>query len=198
MEDRRSNVRDEDLIRTMRADPEAMDLFYRRHADGLYRYAVAVTRDPEAAKDAVQETMIAAWRNAGSFAGQSRVTTWLLGICRNKALDYVRRRGRSGQSEVAVEWALDCRDPRSEAESGKADPVGKGLEFWDAFSRLPAAQREVLLLVFQCGLSQQEAAEVLGIPKDTVRSRLYRARKDLRSLLSPATGSDGTGSDASA
>lgn len=183
---------DADLVRALKTDPGAMETLYRRHADGLYRYALALTGDAEAARDAVQETMLAAWRGSGEFAGRSKVSTWLVGICRNKVLDCLGKRGRAQARQSPAAGISDATRSGGREPGGHPDEARERLEFWDVFGRLPYEQREVLLLVFEYGFSQDEAAEALGIPKGTVRSRLYRARKNLHALLSPEAGTGGS------
>lgn len=174
LEDRLPGDQEKALIQALGTDPGAMDLIYRLYAGRLYRYASALTGDSEAAQDAVQETMLAAWRNSASFDGRSRPLTWLVSICRNKVVDMMRRKGRR---EVPVH----CPEDTAFNQMGIA--VGAKADFWDAFGRLPREQREVLLLVFYSGFSQEEVTRILGIPRGTVRSRVYRARKNLQAYL---------------
>ncbi|MEJ0006789.1 MAG: sigma factor [Steroidobacteraceae bacterium] len=68
----------------------------------MFHYARSLVRDPETAEEVVVDTMLAVWKDAGRFAKSSRLSTWILGIARHKALDAVRRRGRSGRLGQAV------------------------------------------------------------------------------------------------
>jgi RNA polymerase sigma-70 factor (ECF subfamily) len=160
-----------------RGDRSGMRRLYERYATPLYRFALVRLGEPGAAEDAVQETILAAWRGAAAFRGDSRVATWLFGICRNKVLDLARRR------EVVAEPAnLEVEDPagRSGGEPGAAV---ERLEFWEAFGRLGEAEQELILLVFHYGFSQKEVAGMLGVPVGTVKSRTYHARRRLKAAL---------------
>lgn len=190
MSDSAKDSQELDLIRSIGHDPRAMYRLYREHALGLYRFALALTGEPQAAEDAVQESMIAAWRDPSAFDGRSRVSTWLLGICRHKVLDALRRanRARNIEKRAASKMTSMISESQLPGRGGASPDVSARIEFWEAFGRLPLNQREVLLLVFHFGLSQDEASSVLGIPVGAVRSRVYRARTRLAALLENGTG----------
>lgn len=180
---------------------QVLESIYRQHADGLYRYALALTGDRGLAEEAVQETMVAAWRSYGTFEGRARLAVWLTAICRHKVLDLLRRRRDAGRRMDGGSGAgSDAWEDsgRMHAAGPSLAATGGGTEFWDAFGSLEYGQREALLLVFHYGFSQEEAALVLGIPKDTLRSRVYRGRKALKRLLdgeAPGTKRRASGTD---
>jgi len=158
--------------RMANGDGEAMAALQARHADRLFRFALSRLHDRDEALDVVQETLIAIWDAAGSFRGDSRPITWMLGICRNKVGERLRRK------RVSIE-------PLALAEML---PTGGGAEsaaeFWYALRRLDEDDRELILLVFHQGFSQQEVADMLGIPVGTVKSRTYHARRKFQKQLS--------------
>jgi RNA polymerase sigma-70 factor (ECF subfamily) len=162
-----------------------------------------VLRDPEQARDAVQEGFLKAYRALRRFEGRSRFYTWLYRLVLNVCLD-LRRRDRSGRH---VEWE---ETEAVEPWVGSAPLDGSGsLDFAPADAALrkelreqvaaaieavPGAARETLILREIEGLSYAEIAEALGIPKGTVMSRLHYARRRVRQLLAAAGVGGGPGS----
>ena len=156
----------------------------------LYRVARSITRDHFAAEDLVQDTLLRAYRSFDKFDGR-HPRAWLLTIMRNAQINRVRRK-RPGL----------LRDPDSEYEPtpvltgtsvGPEESVISAQFDWDveeAYKALPTKFREVVDLVDLSMLSYEEAAEVLGVPKGTVMSRLHRGRKRIREALGEISGRD--------
>jgi RNA polymerase sigma-70 factor, ECF subfamily len=136
-------------------------------APQLYRYLVVRLRDEADARDALQETLIAAWQGLPTLKAASRFWPWLCGIAAHKAVDTAR-----ASSTTAVS------DPGRAAMDD--DEL---LAFRDAVAALPEHFRQVLLLRHLLGLSEAEVAEALGTRVGTVKSRAARARKALDDLL---------------
>ena len=152
-------------------DPDAFGTLVARHRDRLWAVALRTLGDREEAADAVQDALLSAYRAAGSYRGEARVTTWLHRVVVNACLDRVRR--RAVRPTVPL-LELDRADPR--------DAVGDretSLEVEAALAALPHDQRVALVLVDVHGLPVQEAAEVLGVPTGTVKSRCSRGRARL-------------------
>ncbi|MEO3821545.1 sigma-70 family RNA polymerase sigma factor [Plantactinospora sp. B24E8] len=174
------------LHRVATGDQRAFTELYARHGRALLAYAEGLLADRGRAEEAVQDTLLALWRGAGSFEGRSTVRTWLFGICRRQALN--RLPGRQPVC-VPVEAAAEvaAAEPGPEAVVvARADARAVAA----ALAGLPAGHREVLDLAFGAGLAQAEIAEVLGIPVGTVKSRLFHARASLaRALPGHAAGS---------
>ncbi len=163
---------DRELLGRVRGgDPRAVEALYARFGDRLYRFALSRLRDRDAAEDAVQETIIAAWKGASAFRGGSAVSTWLFGICRNKVCDQLAARGPAVEG---LEWADSLPGAPMDASP---------IPFWQAFAGLSQEHQELILLVFYCGFSQGETAEILGLPVGTVKSRTHYARRHLQRLL---------------
>ena len=160
------------LSRIADQDRGAFRLFFERHSDRVFRFALALTRRPHLAEEVLQETMMAAWKGARKFKGRSKVTTWLLGIAKNQACNLLRREERGRR---VPETPDPVPDPAGEAEM--AVLVERALD------TLPEAQREVLHLVFYENLSVRETAELLDVPEGTVKSRMYHARRNLAKEL---------------
>jgi RNA polymerase sigma-70 factor (ECF subfamily) len=174
---------DEDLLQRIAAgDRLAMRVLFSRHQLRIHRFVLRLVRDEAVAEDAVSDTFLDVWRQAGDFSGRSQVTTWLMSIARFKALSALRRRRDAGLDE---EWAAAIPDEADTPEviSQKAD---KGAVIRLCMERLTADHREVLDLVYYHEASVEEVAEIVGIPEGTVKTRLFHARKKLAELLTAA------------
>jgi RNA polymerase sigma-70 factor (ECF subfamily) len=186
---------DSDLLRQhVAGDAGAFGLLFRRHQDRLWAVAVRTLGDPEEAADALQDAMISAFRRAGTFRGDSAVTTWLHRIVVNACLDRLRRRAArptaSGADETALEVMAAGRSP--------ADPSADSdtaLDVLAALRLLPPDQQAALVLVDMLGYPVADAAQVLGISTGTVKSRCSRGRARLLPHLAhlrPGAGSSST------
>jgi RNA polymerase sigma-70 factor (ECF subfamily) len=173
-------VSDEELLRKhVAGDPDAFGELFQRHRDRLWAVAIRTLGDPEEAADALQDGMIAAFRRASSFRGDSAVTTWLHRIVVNAALDRMRRRASRPTTGGQDEEALDAL-----ATSGRplSDPAGTSdtaMDVTAALRRLVPEQQAALVLVDMLGYSIADAAEVLGVSEGTVKSRAARGRARL-------------------
>jgi RNA polymerase sigma-70 factor, ECF subfamily len=171
-------VPDADLLaQHVAGDPDAFGLLFRRHRDRLWAVAIRTLGDPEEAADALQDAMISAFRRAGSFRGDSAVTTWLHRIVVNACLDRIRRRAARPAAAGADEQALDAlaadrgRDPSADTDTS--------LDVLAALRLLPPDQQAALVLVDMLGYAVADAAEVLGVSVGTVKSRCSRGRARL-------------------
>jgi RNA polymerase sigma-70 factor (ECF subfamily) len=155
------------------------------HIDGLYRYAMALARNPAVAADLVQETYVRALPARKGLRAGSNVKSWLFTILRNVWLNQLRHSRTAPQ--VNDLDADDSRTPRAaEASNPHAAYISK-LErerVREAIQQLPDEFREIIVLRAFEELSYQEIATVLDCPPGTVMSRLARARSKLRGLLS--------------
>jgi RNA polymerase sigma-70 factor (ECF subfamily) len=157
-------VEDAELVRRAQlGSAAAFEVLVVRHGSRLHRYLTVELRHESDAHDALQETLTAAWRGLPTLRRADRFWPWLAGIASNKAADIHRRRTRTVDAESA-------------AESHDNDLL---LETREALSALPAHYREVLLLRYLLGLSEEEAAAALGVRVGTIKSRSSRARRAL-------------------
>ncbi len=154
-------------------DPEAFGELFRRHKDRMWAVAVRVCGDRELAADCVQDAFLAAYRRAGSFRGESAVTTWLHRIVVNACLDRLRRTRATSPLPDRDVW--DGRDAQASADVR--------LDVRAALDRLPEGQRAALVLVDMHGVSVAEAATILGVAEGTVKSRCARGRTTLATWL---------------
>lgn len=180
---------DSEVIAASGTDPEQFALLFDRHAPLIHRY-IARRVGPEIAEDLVAETFLAAFRNRGRYAGEfADARPWLYGIATNVIGQHRRDEARQLRVKLAA-----APDP---AEPGHGDRVAADLTarsargaLADALASLPAAERDVLVLIAWEQLSYDETARALEIPVGTVRSRLSRARGRVREVLTRADMSD--------
>ncbi len=155
----------EHLQRGLQPLPDGRDFeaFVTPYVPRLYRFLVLRLGDERDARDALQETLLAAWRGVAGLRERERPWSWLVGIAAHKAADSARRRSRS--------------TPPAVFETPSADDEAAGV--LEALQRLPAPAREVLLLRYLLRLSEAEVAALLGVRLGTVKSRAARARRQL-------------------
>lgn len=176
MSDPRSDA--ELLAAHVAGDPDAFGVLFERHRDRLWAVALRTTHDPEEAADGLQDALISAYRNAGAFRGEAAVTTWLHRIVVNACLDRLRRRRARPTSPLPEE------NPESGANTlaDPADPLGAlevSMAVSAALANLGPDQRLALTLVDIQGFRVDEAADILGVPSGTIKSRCARGRAKL-------------------
>jgi RNA polymerase sigma-70 factor (ECF subfamily) len=165
------------LRRHVAGDADAFGLLFRRHKDRLWAVALRIACDPDDAADALQEAMISAFRRAGTFRGESEVTTWLHRIVVNASLDLLRRRAARSVSWSGDPDDLPVPEPRPGVDS--AASTDSRLDVDAAMRTLPPPQRAALVLVDMLGYSVADASAVLGVSEGTVKSRCARGRAKL-------------------
>jgi RNA polymerase sigma-70 factor, ECF subfamily len=176
------------LARARTGDRKALGSWLERHQAAIYRFARGMCRDDEVAKDVLQDSLLAAARTIDGFRGDAAPTTWLFTIARSFCLKHKRKRKDEPNAHVPFDsleqGGRALVDPKS-----APDVTAAGRELDQAISaaidELEPGQREVLLLRDVEGLSAAEAAQVLGLSSEAVKSRLHRARSALRSRLAP-------------
>jgi len=163
-------------------DKSAMRTLFERHHVKVYRFVLRIVRDGALAEDTVSETFIDAWQHAGRYEGRASVSSWLLGIARHRAFDAVRRRPTEPLESEAAQNVVDpARDP--EAELGHKD-TGEALR--RALGALSREHAEIIDLVYYQEKSIREIGEILAIPENTVKTRMFYARKRLGVLVAAA------------
>jgi len=168
---------DSELIAAAQAgERRAIDELLARYEQRIYRFGLRMCGDPESAREVLQETMLAAFRNLPGFRGEAALSTWLYQIARSFCIK--QRRGTHPTTTLGPDVADASAGPDVQVH---ARQIGQALV--DAIRALPAEQREVLVLRDVEGLSAQEAADVVGIEVGALKSRLHRARMALREKL---------------
>ncbi len=176
------------LDRARAGDAAALDELLARHEARIYRFGMQMCRDPEDAKDVMQETLLAMARRVGEFRGSSSLSTWLYAIARNACIKKRRKRALEPSRECSLEDAAAeveaVSDPGKTPEDAVASArVTRAVR--DAIASLAPMYREALVLRDVEGLSAPEVAEVLGINVRAVKSRLHRARLAVRARVAP-------------
>ncbi|HET9958870.1 MAG TPA: sigma-70 family RNA polymerase sigma factor [Polyangiaceae bacterium] len=179
---------DETLLERIRGgDPGALDQLIERHQQKLYRFGMKMCRDPEDAKDVLQDSLLALARSIRDFRGDSSVSTWLYKVARSCCVKK-RRSGRSVRtsdslSTSSVDSSLEREGSETPDESLAAREIRTVLD--QAIATLEPAYREVLVLRDIEGLTAPEVAEVVGLTVEAVKSRLHRARLMVRERVAP-------------
>jgi len=146
------------------------------HIPALRAFARSLANDASHADDLVQETVLKAWSNLGSYTSGTNMRAWLFTILRNTFYSEFRKFRREVED---VDGKIAAQVPDRAAQDG----VMEMRDFEKAFAQLPADQREALTLVGASGLTYEEAAEICGCAIGTVKSRVNRARVRLSELL---------------
>jgi RNA polymerase sigma-70 factor, ECF subfamily len=157
----------------------AMRTFYLRHNVRVFRFISRLVADRALAEDLVSDVFIEVWSKAGSFEGRSHVSTWLLAIARFKALSSVNRKREVLGDEAAMELVEDTADTPEETllKEDRAARLRRCL------AQMSREHREVIDLVYYHEKSIEEVAEIIQRPKNTIKTRMFYARKRLAQLL---------------
>jgi RNA polymerase sigma-70 factor, ECF subfamily len=167
------------VARIGRGDEKAMTAFYREHGRVVLAQILLVVGERALAEEILQDTMLAVWRGAGSFRGESSARSWVIAI----ALRQTRDRLRGRRFRVVDDAFLADRPSPGPGPEVMALDRAELTEVMGAIQKLAPVHREVLGLVFGSGLSLPEVAGVLHIPVGTVKSRLTAARIALSRIL---------------
>ncbi len=149
----------------------------REHAAGLYRFAYRLCGQREVAEDLCQEAFYEAWRSIGRLREPTRARAWLYQILRHRYSRWVRTRGRRPRTTAQPLDVLPGAEVDVLGALSRREVLQRGLD------QLSDRYKEAFLMVFLQGLSCQEAADQLGVPRGTVLSRIHRARQFLRGFL---------------
>lgn len=172
------------IERIARGDQDALADLYARLGPPLFRYLTQLVEDRGLAEEVLQDTLVVVWQSASRFEARSTPRTWLYGIARRQAHNRTRRKAlpRADVSELELTPADDVEPEEALLANVEREELAR------AVSRLTAAHREILALVFDSGLSYIETATLLGIPEGTVKSRLNNAKRALREILGAERG----------
>ena len=166
-----------DLVeRAMRGDHDAFSELAGASAGRLLVLARLILHDETSAEDATQEALVAAWRHLRGLRDPDRFEAWLHRLLINACHREARKGRLRGSREVHVPF-IDVPQPDSTRQLIERDQLDRG------FRRLDVDHRAVIVLYYYLGLRPEEAAEVLGLPPGTVRSRLHRAMQQMRAAL---------------
>lgn len=175
---------DQQLLRAMAGgDRQALATLYRAYHPRLCQFLSRLTRRADLMDEIINDCFWIAWQKAGSFRGDSRVSTWLIGIAYRCGLKALRREGSTEFDSLDADTPLPttCADQPDDQRELR-DWLDKGLQ------RLSWDQRVVVELVYAGGHSLEEAAAITQAPVGTLKSRLFHARLKLRNLLPALAG----------
>jgi RNA polymerase sigma-70 factor (ECF subfamily) len=166
---------------------EAFGHLVTRYQTRLYNAALRLVQSPDDAADVVQDAFLNAFQSLHTFKGDAEFFTWLYRIAFNTAISFKRKKRPAVSLEAhAGEAGIDPDDPSEYVKPGSAlERTEDERQLSDAIARLSPEHREVLLLKDLEGFKYEDIAVVLGVPIGTIRSRLHRARLELRELLAP-------------
>ena len=174
---------DEVLIgRIANGDRLAMQVLFARHHVRVYRFVLRLVNNPSVAEDLISDVFLDVWRQASRFEARSAVSTWLLAIARFKALSALRKRPEAELDEETAERIEDTSDTPEIALQKK----NKSEVLRECLKSLSPEHREIIDLVYYHEKSVEEVAELVGIPENTVKTRMFYARKRLSELLKAA------------
>jgi RNA polymerase sigma-70 factor (ECF subfamily) len=170
---------DEALIEKVAAgNTLAMQVLFARHHARVYRFILRLIGNAAAAEDLTSEVFLSVWRQAHRFEARSAVSTWLLAIARYKALAELRRRPEALSDEATV----DAGDPADDPEAA-FETKHRGEILRKCLASLSREHREIIDLVYYHEKTVQEVAEIVGTPGNTVKTRMFYARRKLSELL---------------
>ncbi len=173
------------MLRLARGDRDALAPLMERHGQRVYRIALSYLRDPDEAKDAVQETFVKAMLHAARWDTTSAVGPWLMKIAVNHSIDVYRRGKRRGARIQS--WDDGMPEERFPGNQPSPESAARGRQIGEriaqALKTLPDAHRAVFTLRHYDGMSLEEIAATLGLSLGTVKSSLHRAVRRLRERL---------------
>lgn len=182
---REAPLSDETLIKQI-ADGNklAMRALFARHQVRVYRFALRIVRDTALADDVVSEVFIDAWQHAGRYEGRSTVSTWLLGIARHKALTAAATKSRPFESLDGAA-AINVADPTADQDAAMLE-YERSVIVHRCLEALSPEHREIIDLVYYQEMTVKQIADLLAIPENTVKTRMFYARKRLAALVEAA------------
>jgi RNA polymerase sigma factor (sigma-70 family) len=175
------------LRRVAAKDRRAFETLYNLYYRRIFGYLLKLTRRAELVEEVLNDVMLAIWKGAATFDGRSRPSTWIFGIAYHKALKALARRPQEAAEgpEEGHPEPVDAEEPESLAVRREvAGVLGR------AIGALSPEQRAVVELTYYYGLAYQEIAEIVGCPVNTVKTRMFHARRRLKELL-PGLGVSG-------
>ena len=171
---------DEVLIgRIAKGDRLAMQVLFARHHVRVYRFVLRLVGNPTVAEDLISDVFLDVWRQADKFEGRSAVSTWMLAIARFKALSALRKKPDEELDEETAETIEDTSD-NPEVALEKKD---KSVVLRQCLEKLSPEHKEIIDLVYYHEKSVEEVAEIVGIPENTVKTRLFHARQKIKNCL---------------
>lgn len=178
------------IARARRGDADAFEQLVVAYRDQVFRLALRMCGSEADADEVAQEAFLSAWKALPNFRGESQFSTWLYQLTTHAAIDLMRREKRQIAADITEVSAADpAPSPQQQAEQSEQREIVR-----DAILQLAPEQREVVVLRFMEELSYEEIGAVLKLPSGTVKSRLNRAKAQLKEILSKSGNLFGAGS----
>jgi RNA polymerase sigma factor (sigma-70 family) len=171
-----------DLIHRLRSgDKAAFADFVEKYQQQVFMCCRLLGLDAAETEDVASETFLAAYQGIGSYAGRSKISTWLWKIAYNKAISYIRQKIRHQklQERLQNQYADEQEIAFSEQSSGDSSEI-----IWDAVKKLPQDQAVAIVLYYRQEKSVKEIANIMEKRQNTVKVCLFRGRERLKELLS--------------
>ena len=166
------------LARVANRDLEAFERLYRRFRPRLTRFLTTLLRRPQLIEEVLDDTMMVVWQTADRFRGSSKVSTWIFAIAYRKAC------------KAKVRWPEPIEDPERDSRVSDEPPPDHQLQHQHlhdallrAMDQLSADHRAVVDLTYFHGMGYREIAEIVDCPVDTVKTRMFHARRRLRQAI---------------
>lgn len=167
------------LERIAAGDRRAFEALFATYAKRIFRYAARMINDASKAEEVTNDVMVEVWKNAKNFECRSSVSTWIIGITRHRCLNAIR-----GRTLDTVEFsdAPEVRDDSADVEQVQ-DRATLCKLIRAQMRKLSPEHRDVLEQTFFLGFNYKEIAELAGCPENTVKTRMYHAKRQLAPLL---------------
>src|SRR5262252_872870 len=160
-----------------KGDRDAFERLYRAYLPRLTRFLQQLTRRQQAVEEAINDTMLVVWRKADRYSSESKVSTWIFAIAYRRGLKLLKRFDEPVADDST--WSLPGEDT---PETGVMQRELRAV-LGAAMAQVSAEQRAVIELTYYQGCGYREIAEIMGCPVDTVKTRMFHARRRLRLLL---------------
>ena len=162
-----------------RRDRRAFEQLYGEYAPRVFRFVLRTVRDEARAEEVVNDVMVEVWKAAGKFEGRSSLSTWIFSIARHRALNALRgKRITTTDIDEAAGISDDREDPMTNTDGALQAKLMR-----EALDQLSPEHREVVELTFYQGLNYKEIATITECPENTVKTRMFHARKKLKPIL---------------
>lgn len=166
------------LERVARGELRAFEILYRGYHPRLTRFLAGMLRKPELVEEVVNDTLMAVWRKPDAFQGASKVSTWIFAIAYRKGVKARRR-----ADEPLEDKAAELRESGEESAEQQLKRVQTREALLRAMSGLSADHRTVVDLTYFHEFGYREIAEIMACPVDTVKTRMFHARRALKAAL---------------
>ena len=167
-------------------DKHAFETLYNLYHQRIYRFALRLVNNPGIAEEAVNDTLYAVWQNANTFKSNSAVSTWILGIAYRQSLKSLKRHLRHNNASGDIQDANNQADENPQADPAKMNEINEFQNnIKEAISKLKKKHRAVVQLTAM-GHSYEDISTIVDCPVNTVKTRMFHARKQLKQYLDPS------------